>query len=90
MVNERRNKPRIYDGKIAADLPSLPLRLNATGIVIVASRINKLARSMRFIADGYDGATKAEQEYSEEKITRAVTTIGELWNNLRNSKEVNQ
>lgn len=81
-MNERRKISRSYDGRIAADLPERPLRLTSTGLVTVAAAISKLARSIRYVADGYDGATDAEKAYANEKITRGVRHISDLWEAL--------
>lgn len=86
MSSERRKSSRPYDGRIAADLPTRPLRLNSTGLVTVAAAINRLASSIRLIADGYDGATEAEKEYAEAKITRGVAHVADLWRLLIDSK----
>ena len=84
-LNERRKNSR-YDGRIAADLPALPLRLTSTGLVTVAAAISALARSIRLIADSYDQATDAEKAYANTKIGRGVKHIADLWEALIESK----
>lgn len=86
-MNERRkNKRNGYDGKIAADLPVRPLRLNSTGLISVASAISALARSIRLIADSYDQVSNAEKAYANGKISRGVKYVSETWESLVNSK----
>ncbi len=86
MPNERRKSQRTYDGKIASDLPILPLRLTATGLVSIASAISAVARSIRFIADSYDAASESEKEYANSKITRAIKNINDTWQSLIKQK----
>ena len=86
MSSERRKSSRSYTGRVAADLPERPLRLTSTGLVTVASAINRLATSIRLIADGYDTATEAEKEYAEAKIGRGIDHIADLWRLLIESK----
>ena len=84
-MNGRRKTSR-YDGRIAADLPALPLRLTSTGLVTVAAAISALARSIRLIADSYDQASDAEKAYANGKISRGVKYVSETWESLVNSK----
>jgi hypothetical protein len=86
-LNERRKSSRsAYSGRIAADLPALPLRLTSSGLITVASAISGLARSIRLIGYSYDEADDAQKAYAQEKITRGVKHIADLWEALIESK----
>ena len=87
MANEkRRSSDKPYDGRIAADLPAMPIRLDSTGLVILAGAINRLATSVRRIGIGYDSASESEKAYAQDTIDRAVTHISDLWRLLRESQ----
>ncbi len=80
---KRRSSDRPYTGRIAADLPAMPLRLDSTGLTVLAGAINRLASSIRRIGISYDSASESEKAYAQDTIDRAVAHIADLWKLLR-------
>ncbi len=82
---KRRSSDRPYTGRVAADLPAMPIRLDSTGLVILAGAINRMASSVRRLGTVYDSASESEKAYAQDTIDRAVTHISDLWKLLRES-----